>query len=156
MHKIAHGRGERSLQRCDVSGRGGQETLWTRGSLVVIPRSAIPHPTRPARSRMPSRLPMPRSIRRPRCPRCDSGIDTSSVMFFTARRRSSSTRGAPFRLRRYSELLIGGSQVRALVRPPSSPPKLAVEDLPAERPIFGRCFAIVRAALASLRTGLVS
>src|SRR5215475_5168060 len=26
--------------------------------------------------------------------------------------------------------------------PPSSPPKLAVEDLPAERPIFGRLFAI--------------
>jgi hypothetical protein len=40
--------------------------------------------------------------------------------------------------------------------PPSSPPKLAVEDLPAERPIFGRFFAIVRAALASLRIGLVS
>jgi hypothetical protein len=40
--------------------------------------------------------------------------------------------------------------------PPSSPPKLAVEDLPAERPIFGRFFAIVRAALASLRIGLAS
>ena len=40
--------------------------------------------------------------------------------------------------------------------PPPSPPKLAVEDLPAERPIFGRFFAIVRAALASLRIGLVS
>src|SRR6516165_2672917 len=38
--------------------------------------------------------------------------------------------------------LISGSQVRALVRPPSSPPKLTVEDLPAERPIFGRFFAI--------------
>ena len=35
-------------------------------------------------------------------------------------------------------------------------PKLAVEDLPGERPIFGRFFAIVRAALASLRIGLVS
>src|ERR1700757_3660648 len=35
--------------------------------------------------------------------------------------------------------------------PPSSQSKLAVEDLPAERPIFGRFFAIVRAALASLR-----
>ena len=53
-------------------------------------------------------------------------------------------------------LLISGSQVRALVRQPSSPPKLAVEDLPAERPIFGRLFGIVRAALASLRIGLVS
>jgi hypothetical protein len=38
--------------------------------------------------------------------------------------------------------LISGSQVRALVRPPCSPPKLAVEDLPAERPIFGWFFAI--------------
>jgi hypothetical protein len=43
-----------------------------------------------------------------------------------------------------------------LPAPPSSPPKLAVEDLPAERPIFGRFFAIVRASLASLRIGLVS
>jgi hypothetical protein len=49
-----------------------------------------------------------------------------------------------------------GPRFRALVRPPSSPPKLAVEDLPAERPIFGQFFAIVRAALASLRIGLVS
>jgi hypothetical protein len=40
--------------------------------------------------------------------------------------------------------------------PPPSRPKLAVEDLPAERPIFGGFFAIVRAALASLRIGLVS
>jgi hypothetical protein len=32
--------------------------------------------------------------------------------------------------------LISGSQVRALVRPISSPPKLVVEDQPAERPIF--------------------
>jgi hypothetical protein len=31
-----------------------------------------------------------------------------------------------------------------------------VEDLPAERPILGRFFAIVSAALASLRIGLVS
>src|SRR5215471_15167955 len=37
-----------------------------------------------------------------------------------------------------------------------SAPKLAVEDLPAERPIFGRLFAIVRAALASLRRGMLT
>ena len=59
-------------------------------------------------------------------------------------------------VRKCSAFLISGSQVRALVRPPSSPPKLAVQDLPAARPIFGRFFAIVRAALASLRIGLVS
>ena len=38
----------------------------------------------------------------------------------------------------------------------SSPPKLAAEDLPVERLILGRLFAIVRAALASLRIGHVS
>src|SRR5215831_18678071 len=45
-------------------------------------------------------------------------------------------------VRKCSAFLISGSQVRALVRPPSSPPKLAVEDLPAERPTLGRLFAI--------------
>ena len=38
LHKIAHGRGERSLQGCDVPGRGGQENLGTRGSLEIIVR----------------------------------------------------------------------------------------------------------------------
>src|SRR5215469_3380925 len=33
LHQIAHGRGERSLQGCDVPGRGGQENLRGRGSL---------------------------------------------------------------------------------------------------------------------------
>ena len=48
------------------------------------------------------------------------------------------------RLGRYqiTRLLISGSQVRALVRPPRSLPKLALEDLPPERLILGRFFAI--------------
>jgi hypothetical protein len=40
--------------------------------------------------------------------------------------------------------------------PGSSPGAPTIQSTPEERPIFGRFFAIVRAALASLRIGLVS
>jgi hypothetical protein len=46
--------------------------------------------------------------------------DAGSVVFYAAPREVTIIRHAwaPFRLRRYSELLVSGSQVRALVRPP--------------------------------------
>jgi hypothetical protein len=57
-----------------------------------------------------------------------------------------------------SRCMPGGAEANRLflVVVTRSPPKLAVQDLPAARPIFGGFFAIVRAALASLRIGLVS